>query len=125
MTLKPKALYEDDFFAWTQEQAALLRRLRPRSNRLDPQLIAEEIEALGKSELRSAQSLCEHIIERLLKLEYSGHEEPAEHWRAEIVERRLQLERPSLAALRQSSICRAATARHCGCCAGWNGRCPA
>jgi hypothetical protein len=86
-------LYEEDFYAWTQEQAALLRRLPAVSNRLDAELIAEEIEDLGRGEVRAAQSLCEHIIEHLLKLEYSGLAEPAEHWRDEIVEWRLQLEK--------------------------------
>jgi hypothetical protein len=85
--------YDDDFYAWTQEQAELLRRLPAVSNRLDSLLIAEEIEDLGRSELRTAQSLCEHIIEHLLKLEFSGLDEPAGHWRDEIVEWRLQLEK--------------------------------
>src|SRR3954468_18454398 len=85
--------YDDDFYAWTQEQAELLRRGRAAANRLDYELIAEEIEDLGKSELHTVQSLCEHIIEHLLKLEYSGLDEPARHWRREIVEWRLQLER--------------------------------
>ncbi len=87
------SLYDDDFYAWTQEQAELLRRLPVISNRLESLLIAEEIEDLGKSELRTAQSLCEHIIEHLLKLEFSGLEEPSGHWRDEIVEWRLQLEK--------------------------------
>ncbi len=86
-------LYDEDFYAWTQEQAELLRRGGAGANRLDVALIAEEIEDLGKSELHACQSLCEHIIEHLLKLEYSGLAEPARHWRQEIVEWRLQLER--------------------------------
>ena len=86
-------LYDDDFYAWTQEQAALLRRLPAVSNRLEPELLAEEIEDLGKSELHTCQSLCEHIIEHFLKLEYSGLAEPARHWRHEIVEWRVQLTR--------------------------------
>jgi hypothetical protein len=86
-------LYDDDFYAWTQEQAELLRRGGAGANRLDVELIAEEIEDLGRSELHACQSLCEHIIEHLLKLEYSGLDEPAGHWRQEIVEWRLQLER--------------------------------
>jgi hypothetical protein len=86
-------LYDDDFYAWTQEQARLLRQLPTVSNRLDCELIAEEIEDLGRSEVRSVQSLCEHIIEHFLKLEYSGLTEPADHWRDEIVEWRLQLEK--------------------------------
>ena len=86
-------LYDEDFYAWTQEQAELLRRGGAGANRLDVELIAEEIEDLGRSELHACQSLCEHIIEHLLKLEYSGLDEPLGHWRQEIVEWRLQLER--------------------------------
>ena len=71
----------------------MLRRGPAGANRLDTELVAEEIEDLGRSELHAAQSLCEHIIEHLLKLEYSALEEPADHWRDEIVEWRLQLEK--------------------------------
>ena len=85
--------YDEDFYAWTQEQAAVLRGLPATSNRLDAEFIAEEIEDLGRSEVRSAQSLCEHIIEHFLKLEFSGLTESADHWRDEIVEWRLQLEK--------------------------------
>jgi hypothetical protein len=90
-----RALYDDDFYAWTQEQAELLRDGSAASSRLDFDLIAEEIEDLGKSELHTVQSLCEHIIEHLLKLEYSGLAEPARHWRQEIVEWRIQVARKS------------------------------
>ena len=86
-------LYEDDFYAWAQEQAELLRRGPAGANRLDYDLIAEEIEDLGRSELNAAQSLCEHIIEHFLKLEFSGLDEPANHWRDEVVERRTQLDK--------------------------------
>jgi hypothetical protein len=86
-------LYDDDFYAWTQQQAELLRRLPVTSNQLDAELLAEEIEDLGRSEVRSAQSLCEHIIEHFLKLEYSGLTKPVGHWRYEVVEWRIQLER--------------------------------
>ena len=86
-----RTLYDDDFYAWTEEQAELLRQGVGASNRLDFDLIAEEIEDLGKSELHTVQSLCEHIIEHFLKLEYSALSEPADHWRREIVEWRLQI----------------------------------
>jgi hypothetical protein len=88
-----RTLYDDDFYAWTQEQAELLRRGPAGANQLDIELIAEEIEDLGRSELHACESLCEHIIEHLLKLEYSGLVDPAGHWRREIIEWRLQLER--------------------------------
>lgn len=93
MTTMPHSLYEDDFYAWTQRQADLLRHLPPLGNELDIENIAEEIESLGRSDLRTAQSLVEHIIEHFLKLEFSGLHEPANHWRDEIVEWRLQLDK--------------------------------
>jgi hypothetical protein len=93
MTAADDSLYEEDFYAWTQEQAELLRRLPAVSNRLNSELVAEEIEDLGKSELHAVQSLCEYIIEHLLTLEYSGLDEPARHWRQEIVEWRIQVEK--------------------------------
>jgi hypothetical protein len=87
------SLYDEDFYAWTQEQAELLRHITPAGNPLDAELIAEEIEDLGRSELNAAQSLCEHIIEHLLKLEYSDLDEPANDWRYAITEWRVQLEK--------------------------------
>ena len=92
MTPADASLYDEDFYAWTQQQAELLRRGEAGANALDVEHIAEEIEDLGKGELHACQSLCEHIIEHLLKLEYSGVDEPVRHWRREIVEWRLQLE---------------------------------
>src|SRR5882762_8685682 len=93
MVVSPELLYEEDFYAWTQQQAELLRRLPALGNEIDLEHIAEEIEDLGRSDLRAAQSLCEHIIEHFLKLQYSGLEQPADHWRDEIVEWRLQLDK--------------------------------
>ena len=100
MTVTDRSLYDDDFFAWTQEQAGLLRQLPTVSNRLDIELIAEEIEDLGKGDLRAVQSLCENIVAHLLKLEFSGLTDPAEHWRDEIVEWRLQIEKILTASIR-------------------------
>jgi hypothetical protein len=93
MTEPGGSLYDDDFYAWTQQQAELLRHGPTASNRLDYDLIAEEIEDLGRSELHACQSLCEHIIEHLLKIEFSGLDQPARHWRREVAEWRLQLEK--------------------------------
>jgi hypothetical protein len=93
MSAADGSLYDEDFYAWTQEQAELLRRGAAAANSLDFDLIAEEIEDLGKSELRTCQSLCEQIISHLLKLEFSALDDPANRWRYEIVEWRLQLEK--------------------------------
>src|SRR5437016_11710401 len=93
MVVSLESLYEEDFYAWTQQQAELLRSLPAVGNEIDLEHVAEEIEDLGRSDLRAAQSLCEHIVEHFLKLEYSGLGQPADHWRDEIVEWRLQLEK--------------------------------
>jgi hypothetical protein len=77
-------LYEDDFYAWTQEQAAALRALRG-DNRLDAEHLAEEIEDLGRSDLQAVESYVQQIMAHLLKLDYSGFDLPRRHWRAEIV----------------------------------------
>jgi Domain of unknown function DUF29 len=109
MAVETESLYEEDFYARTQRQAELLRRLPAPGNGLDLEHIAQEIEDLGRSKLRAAQSLCEHIIEHFLKLGYSGLDEPADHWRDEIVDWRLQLEKIRTRASQKSWICRGAT----------------
>ena len=83
MTKSLARLYDEDFYAWTQDQAAALRALKGH-NRLDVDRLAEEIEDLGKSELQAVESFVEHIIAHLLKLDYSGHSAPRNHWRAEV-----------------------------------------
>ncbi len=47
---RPSTAYEADFHAWSKDQAARLRDLRPKS--LDWENIAEEIESLGGSQRR-------------------------------------------------------------------------
>lgn len=81
----PARRYEEDWYAWTREQAALLRRwpqeLRP--NALDLEHIAEEIEDLGKEELHAVEGMLIRLIEHLLKLELHPETRPTKHWRKE------------------------------------------
>src|SRR5436305_2048083 len=83
--------YDDDFYAWTQYQAGVLRGMRRADNRLDRDRLAEEIEDLGKSDRRAVRSQIVRIIEHLLKLEYSPAVEPRFDWMASIVEARRTL----------------------------------
>ena len=46
--------YDEDFYAWTQYQAEVLRSMPCDDNRFDRDNVAEEIEDLGKSERREA-----------------------------------------------------------------------
>jgi Domain of unknown function DUF29 len=78
----PQSLYDRDFFAWTQQQADLLRRAaaRERTPDLDFENLAEEIESLGKRDRRALASQIARITEHLLMLQFSGAEEPRPGW---------------------------------------------
>jgi hypothetical protein len=48
--------YDEDFYAWTQYQAVVLRTLATSDNRFDREHLAEEIEDLGNSERNAMRS---------------------------------------------------------------------
>lgn len=83
--------YEDDFFAWTQHQAMVLRSLAVADNRFDREHVAEEIEDLGKSERDAVRSQIRRIIEHLLKLGHSPAEDPRFEWMQTVMEARQTL----------------------------------
>jgi hypothetical protein len=83
--------YEDDFFAWTQHQATVLRSMAVADNRFDRDNVAEEIEDLGRSERDAVRSQTRRIIEHLLKLAYSPAQQPRFDWMASIAEARSTL----------------------------------
>jgi hypothetical protein len=83
--------YDDDFYAWTQYQAEVLRTMRRTDNRLDRENLAEEVEDLGKSERNAVRSQIVRIVEHLLKLEYSPAIDPRLDWEAAIIEARQAL----------------------------------
>jgi hypothetical protein len=64
MPLKPSRR-DEDFYAWSLEQAALLRERKLAEADLD--LIAEEIESMGKTEKRELTSRLAVLLLRLLK----------------------------------------------------------
>jgi Domain of unknown function DUF29 len=59
-------LYERDYYAWLQDQVRALREHR--SEDVDWENVAEEIEDLGKSERRGISSHLATLVEHLLKL---------------------------------------------------------
>jgi len=83
--------YEDDFFAWTQHQAMVLRSMAVADNRFDRENVAEEIEDLGRSERDAVRSQIRRIIEHFLKLSHSPAEQPRFDWMASISEARAAL----------------------------------
>ncbi|MFN8491022.1 MAG: DUF29 domain-containing protein [Caldilineaceae bacterium] len=62
------AVYNTDFYAWTQQQAALLRN--EEWTEVDWQNLIEEIEAMGRSEQRELENRLIVIVMHLLKLQY-------------------------------------------------------
>jgi uncharacterized protein DUF29 len=84
--------YDDDFYAWTQYQAEVLRGLRTRDNRFDREHVAEEIEDLGKSERDVVRGQVRRILEHFLKLAYSRAVDPRYGWMGSILDARAVLE---------------------------------
>jgi hypothetical protein len=64
--------YDDDFYTWTQEQANAL--LTKDWGALDLEHLAEEIEALGKSDWRALESHVKNLILHCLKWTYQPQE---------------------------------------------------
>jgi len=83
--------YEDDFYAWTQYQAEVLRTMAVADNRFDRENVVEEIETLGRSERDAVRSQIRRIIEHLLKLAYSPAEPPRFDWIETILDARQTL----------------------------------
>jgi hypothetical protein len=83
--------YDDDFYAWTQYQAEVLRTLRTRDNRFDREHVAEEIEDLGNSERNAVRSQVRRILEHFLKLTYSPAAVPRHGWRGSITDARSEI----------------------------------
>jgi hypothetical protein len=90
-----KSLYDEDFFAWSQQQAKALRSAaRGGSNyELDWENLAEEIDALGRSERRELASRLSLIIEHLVKLNHSSARYPRRRWRETVRRERAEVER--------------------------------
>ena len=96
-------LYETDFYAWTQAQAAKLRRLEEQAVNLDLDLprLAEEIEDLGKAERNALRSQVRRLLEHCLKLEFSRAAMPRAGWRDSILDARAELADRVSASLRR------------------------
>lgn len=82
MATRAARLYKQDFYAWTRDQAAALRRLAEQrwNGPLDLLHLAEEVEDLGSEQRWAVESQLERIIEHLLKLEHSPSRDPRRQW---------------------------------------------
>ena len=81
--------YDEDFLAWSEQQAAGLRDLarsgRGLSNALDLERLAEEIEDVGRAEFNAVKSHIRQILAHLIKAASESASGPASHWRKEVV----------------------------------------
>jgi hypothetical protein len=81
-------LYDDDFYAWANEQAALLRA--GKFSEADIEHIAEEIESMGKTEKRELISRLTVLILHLLKWRFQVRMR-SRSWRLSIEGQRLDV----------------------------------
>ena len=78
------ATYDNDFFVWTQQQAAALRLTRDLiGDSVDVEHVAEELEDMGKRDLREVGSFLSRLIEHLLKLNACPASRDRPHWMSE------------------------------------------
>lgn len=85
-----RAMYEQDFYHWTQEQATLLKGKR--LEELDIEHLAEEIESMGKSEKRELESRLIVLLQHLLKWKFQPTHR-SRSWRLTIQDQRRMIPR--------------------------------
>jgi hypothetical protein len=81
--------YEKDFYAWTVEQARLLRS--GEFSKVDALNVAEEIESAGRRDRRELVDRLENLLAELLR----WRSEPGArcgNWRSEILQQRFEIE---------------------------------
>lgn len=88
-------LYDTDFYGWTQDQAAKLRKLLIERSNLDLDLenILEEIDSLGRSDYRELVSRFEEVAIHLLKLHFSTMLECERLWKNSVRGQRTRIVR--------------------------------
>lgn len=83
--------YDDDFYAWTQDQARRLRdAAAERVNApIDWENLAEEVESMERSEVRALGSALMWVIEHLLKLEHAPAADRRPGWEESVLTHRV------------------------------------
>ena len=73
------ALYEQDFYTWTQTTAALIRA--GKWTDIDSESLAEEVESLGARDLREMRRRFKRLLTHLLKWQYQPRRQ-SRSWRS-------------------------------------------
>jgi hypothetical protein len=82
--------YEEDFYAWTREQAVFLKE--GRFTELDVDHLIEELETLGRAEWHALESRVTVILTHLLKWHYQP-EKRSRSWELTLLEQRTRVEK--------------------------------
>ena len=79
-------LYDTDVLLWSEQQAALLRRIAGGeriNDQVDWENVIEEVESVGREQLHSVESLLVQALAHMLKAEAWPLARDAPHWHAE------------------------------------------
>jgi Domain of unknown function DUF29 len=87
--MQTTTLYDQDFYAWTQQQAELLRSRKFEG--LDIDNLVEEIESLGRQERQELRNRLGVLLGHLLKWRYQP-EARSKSWAATIQEQRREIQ---------------------------------
>lgn len=90
LPMRTTTLYEQDFYAWTQRQAELLRT--GQLGELDLENLIEEIESLGRHERQELRNRLGMLLGHLLKWHYQP-ESRSKSWVYTIREQRQEIQR--------------------------------
>ena len=89
-TLVRPSLYDQDFLAWTERQAALLRA--GRLDQLDLDNLAEELDTMGRSEWGELENRLEVLLMHMLKWDHQPTRRSGS-WKATMREQRNAIRR--------------------------------
>ena len=84
-------LYETDLLLWSEQQAALLRRLAAGeqvNEQVDWGNVIDEVESVGTEQLHAVESLLMQALAHMAKAEAWPSSRDVPHWRAEAVAHR-------------------------------------
>ncbi len=87
--MQTTTLYDQDFYAWTQQQVDLLKA--GQWEQVDRENLIEEIESLGKQERQELENRLGLLLGHLLKWRYQP-EGRSKSWRATIWEQRREIQ---------------------------------
>ena len=80
-------LYDENILRWSERQADLLRRLaagEPVNEQVDWENVVEEVESVGRDELRRTESLLSQALRCRLKIMAWPNSPEVPHWQEEV-----------------------------------------